>query len=194
MTLQTSLSLVHSEELSCPPFVWLKRGPVQPRAPRQAVPSVLRRSTEDSGRCPSLIIGSHQGQLRDPEHTARSQAARPDNTQGGPGHATAVAVPLRHRERGTDVLHQGWPARPPRMANYPKTGQVVVKYTGEWPCTCDPYTRNSGDLNAYALTAGHARRIPTRNSGIHRRDYLSLLPVPAFICPACVHRQPGRSK
>jgi hypothetical protein len=72
------------------------------------------------------------------------KALWPDNTQGGPRPATAVAVPLRHRERGIDVLHLGWPARPPRMANYPKTGQVVVKYTGEWPCTCDPYTRNSG--------------------------------------------------
>ena len=25
------------------------------------------------------------------------------------------------------------------MANYPKTGQVVARYTGEWPCTRDPY-------------------------------------------------------
>jgi hypothetical protein len=26
------------------------------------------------------------------------------------------------------------------MANYPETGKVVAKYTGEWPCTHDPYT------------------------------------------------------
>jgi hypothetical protein len=30
------------------------------------------------------------------------------------------------------------------MASYPKTGQVVVKYTGERSCTCDPYIRNGG--------------------------------------------------
>jgi hypothetical protein len=33
-----------------------------------------------------------------------------------------------------------------------------------------------------------------RDPGDHRRDYLSLLPVATFILPACVHRQPGRSK
>jgi hypothetical protein len=25
------------------------------------------------------------------------------------------------------------------MANYPKAGQAVAKYTGEWPRTRDPY-------------------------------------------------------
>jgi len=27
------------------------------------------------------------------------------------------------------------------MASYPKTGQVVAKYTGERPCTRDPYKK-----------------------------------------------------
>ena len=81
------------------------------------------------------------------------------------------------------------------MANYPKTGQVVARYTGEWPCTRDPYKTAGVPIRQLiripsgvpADTGNPARRL---SAGTGRSGHSGGLPDSPDECQWC--GKPGR--
>jgi hypothetical protein len=68
-------------------------------------------------------------------------------------------------KRSADALHPGWPERSARVANYPKTGQAVATYTGEWPDTQEAAPANQ-DHRAARDNASETALTPLSNQAL----------------------------